>query len=157
MTANPLWDYATTLYSAPAVAERCLALQDAHAANVNLLLLCCWAGQAGVILDIPALRSAEEVVAEWEKRMVVPLRLQRRRLDLSRSGCREERQRLLTEELQAERREHDLLQAWFSKREQGERYPLRSAIAANLANYARLLAIPEADIAGLRDATLAGG
>lgn len=157
MTANPLWDYATTLYSAPGVAERCLALQDSHAANVNLLLLCCWVGQAGVILDVPALRSAEEVVAEWEKRMVVPLRLQRRRLDLSLPGGREEWQRLLTEELRAERREHDLLQAWFSKREQGERCPPEPAIAANLANYARLLAIPAADIAGLRAAALAGG
>lgn len=155
MRANPLWDYSLRLYAVAGVAERCVALQDEHCANVNLLLLCCWCGQFGVILDAAALRSAEGAIAEWDRTMVAPLRSRRRNPKLSLPESAGERQRLLAEELCAERREQDILYAWFEAREKDADCSVRQAVVANLANYASLLAVPELDFAHLRDAALA--
>jgi uncharacterized protein (TIGR02444 family) len=153
--ANPLWDYSLRLYAVAGVAECCIALQDHHAANVNLLLLCCWSGQSGVALNDIALCSALEAIADWEDRAVQPLRQRRRSLDPSVPQNAAERKRLLVSELRAERHQQDLLYAWFCAAKQGGARSSRQTIIANLNSYALLLAATKGAFTPLLDAALA--
>ncbi len=44
---NPCWDFALVVYRRAGVEEACLALQERHGIDVNVLLFCCWLGQSG--------------------------------------------------------------------------------------------------------------
>ena len=54
------WAFSLDVYGRPGVAPACLALQDRHGLDVNLLLFCCWAASQGVTLDQRTLAAAEE-------------------------------------------------------------------------------------------------
>ena len=43
---TPFWDFSLAVYGRPGVAPACLALQQRHGADVNLLLFCAWFGAA---------------------------------------------------------------------------------------------------------------
>lgn len=58
----------------------CLALQDRHRADVNLLLLAFWLGTMGHRLDPATGRHLARLGAHWQRPLVTPLRLVRRRL-----------------------------------------------------------------------------
>ena len=45
-----LWDFSLRVYRAPGVSDWCLALQDGHGADVNILLWAAWLGAAGLLL-----------------------------------------------------------------------------------------------------------
>ena len=45
--AASFWAFSLEFYARPGVAEACLALQDRHGLDVNILLLCCWLGWSG--------------------------------------------------------------------------------------------------------------
>jgi uncharacterized protein (TIGR02444 family) len=77
---NPFWDFSLAVYGRPGVAEACLALQDRHGLDVNLLLLCCWAGSQGQRLDRPDMARLMASVGDWQRCVVGPLRSVRRRL-----------------------------------------------------------------------------
>jgi uncharacterized protein (TIGR02444 family) len=77
--ASAFWGFATTFYARPGVAFWCLALQDEAGRDVNLMLLCLWAGEAlGLALDDWDLRDLAAAVAPWNARAVHPLRALRR-------------------------------------------------------------------------------
>lgn len=79
--AHPLWDFALAVYAAEGVEAACLALQDRHGLDVNLLLYCCWAGLREPAALPPArLAAALAAVAPWQREVVAPLRALRRRL-----------------------------------------------------------------------------
>lgn len=79
--AHPLWDFALAVYAAEGVEAACLALQDRHGLDVNLLLFCCWAGLREPAALPPArLAAALAAVAPWQREVVAPLRVLRRRL-----------------------------------------------------------------------------
>ena len=78
--AEPFWDYSLELYGRPGVAAACLALQERHGLDVNLLLLCCWAGARGIELDERRLGRLQAAVAGWQDEVVRPLRALRRGL-----------------------------------------------------------------------------
>ncbi|MEE9251196.1 MAG: TIGR02444 family protein, partial [Alphaproteobacteria bacterium] len=44
---DPCWDFALAVYRREGVEEACLALQERHGIDVNVLLFCCWLGQSG--------------------------------------------------------------------------------------------------------------
>ena len=44
---NRFWQFSVAVYQQPQVAQYCLALQNNHGLNVNLVLLCLWHGQQG--------------------------------------------------------------------------------------------------------------
>jgi uncharacterized protein (TIGR02444 family) len=73
-----LWDFALSLYARPGVEPACLALQDAHAQCVPLLLWRLWALDRRV--DAAMLQSAVALARDWEARVVGPLRSVRRSL-----------------------------------------------------------------------------
>jgi uncharacterized protein (TIGR02444 family) len=107
--ADEFWEFSLALYSQPGVAAYCLRLQDDVGANVNLLLFCCWTGRRGVRLDAQALAAAATAIEDWQVRVLRPLRARRRTAGIAPA----ERQRLLAEELTAERREQALLVQWL--------------------------------------------
>ncbi len=106
--ADEFWEFSLALYSRPGVAEYCLRRQDDAGANVNLLLFCCWTGRRGVMLDAKALDAAATAIEDWQVRVLRPLRARRRTAGIAPA----EKQRLLAEELTAERREQALLVQW---------------------------------------------
>jgi uncharacterized protein (TIGR02444 family) len=66
------------LYQRPEVEAACLALQDRHGLNVNLLLWALWLADCGVSLNLPLLEKAEQMVSPWQQAAVEPLRVARR-------------------------------------------------------------------------------
>lgn len=108
--ADDFWAFSLALYSRPRVAEYCLRLQDNAGANVNLLLFCCWTGRRGMALDAQELAAAAATIEDWQLRVLRPLRARRRTPGIAAA----EKQRLLAEELIAERREQALLVQWLA-------------------------------------------
>lgn len=78
--ANSFWSFSLQLYGKPGVASAFLGLQDRLGLDVNMLLLCCWAGAAGRQLSVDDLKAAERVAAPWQMEVVRQLRVLRRRL-----------------------------------------------------------------------------
>lgn len=99
------WNFSLALYARPGVAEYCLRLQDEIGANVNLLLLCCWAGRYGMALNADTLAAAIAAIENCEAQVLRPLRARRRTPGLAPDA----RQHLLAEEIAAERHEQMLL------------------------------------------------
>jgi uncharacterized protein (TIGR02444 family) len=73
-----LWEFSLRFYSMPDVATACLAAQDHHGADVNLLLWVLWLGLHGRALDAPTLAQAQEAIAAWCDAVILPLRRLRR-------------------------------------------------------------------------------
>lgn len=70
--------FAIRVYSAPAVARACLALQDEAGVDVPLLLFCGWyAVQAGEI-DDKTFAAAKTIAQELGEQLIYPLRNTRR-------------------------------------------------------------------------------
>lgn len=76
--ANPFWEFSLSLYGQTGVAEACLRLQDRDAADVNLLLYCCWAATQGRTLSPADQSRLESAIADWTRNVIWPLRACRR-------------------------------------------------------------------------------
>jgi uncharacterized protein (TIGR02444 family) len=107
-TENAFWRFSLFVYAAPGVAEECLALQDTHGVDVNLLLFASWLGGCGIALSDAALAEACALVAPWCDTVVRPLRIIRRQLNGD-PQVEPFRRRIRELELDAERHEQDLL------------------------------------------------
>lgn len=107
------WAFSLDFYARPGVAESCLALQDRHGADVNILLLCCWLGWSGWgRLSREALARAEAGVAAWRGEIVERLRALRRALKgMPVGGAPALRREIARLELAAEREAQRLLLA----------------------------------------------
>lgn len=153
---QPFWRHSLRLYARPEVAQACLALQDDHGVDVNLVLLCCWLGRLGCVLGRRQLRQAQAAAAGWQHAVVQPLRAARRGLepmgDAAAVGdaARTLRKRVAALELQAEFLEHELLRHWAEglEAEPGAR-PATEATAANLRAYLGLAGVPGTRIEAL--------
>jgi uncharacterized protein (TIGR02444 family) len=77
---SAFWDFSLDFYRRHGVAESCLALQDRHALDVNLLLACLWLGAQGRILSRAGLERAMDQVEALHSQVVRPLRAARRAL-----------------------------------------------------------------------------
>jgi uncharacterized protein (TIGR02444 family) len=76
-----LWTFAVDLYGAPGVAKACLALQDRHRCDVNVLLFAAWMGAVRHRALTPVeMAEAAASVRDWHAEVVRPLRSLRRRL-----------------------------------------------------------------------------
>lgn len=145
---NAFWSYSLKIYRVAGVAEACLALQEDWGADVNLLLYCCWHGQAGRALDKRSLRKAITAVSRWQAEVIKPLRQARHALkkppdDLPVEWAGQLRKRIGAMELDLEYLEQCLLadaaQALPPKfRAQSPRI----ATLASLTRYLALLGVP---------------
>ncbi len=77
---SAFWTFSTDLYGRPGVEAGCLALQERHDLDVNLLLFALWLADCGVVLDAPMLKRAKATVASWHAETTGPLRAVRRQL-----------------------------------------------------------------------------
>ena len=59
---TPFWIYSLSTYGQENIAAGCLVLQDRFGLDVNLVLLCCWLGSRGTILDRAEAQQALAVV-----------------------------------------------------------------------------------------------
>lgn len=78
---GPHWDFALFVYGHDGVAEICLALQDRHGVDVNVLLIALFAlSEKGIQLSLTDIGDADAHVRAWRDEVVWPLRQIRRRL-----------------------------------------------------------------------------
>jgi uncharacterized protein (TIGR02444 family) len=113
--AEEFWAFSLALYARPGVAAACLRLQDAHALDVNLLLLCCWLARRGCRLSAAELAAAEARAAPLRTRILDPLRAARRALKtMPLAGAAALYAQVKEAELAAEREEQRLLVAPWS-------------------------------------------
>ncbi|MGH7005901.1 MAG: TIGR02444 family protein [Alphaproteobacteria bacterium] len=79
--SSDFWDFSVTLYGKPGVAAACLALQDRHGVDVNILMFCFWLAASG--RGPVGRRSLDEAFAAaeaWHAEIVRNLRALRKRL-----------------------------------------------------------------------------
>jgi uncharacterized protein (TIGR02444 family) len=77
---SPFWSFSLAFYRKPGVAEACLALQDRHGIDVNLLLAALFAGASGMALTTDAWALLDGAVGAYHREVVRPLRAARRAL-----------------------------------------------------------------------------
>jgi uncharacterized protein (TIGR02444 family) len=119
LSDSPFWRFSLAFYGRPGVAAACLALQDRHGADVNLILLALWLGTLGHRLDQPTGDRLVQVARRWQGPAVAPLRrvrrLLKRRIAAGRLPWPEAveavRARLAAVELKLEQVEQTLLEA----------------------------------------------
>ena len=79
--ASPFWNFSIAVYGAAVVQDECLTLQDQFGIDVNLVLLCAFAGAVhGAALAPDDIASARALVGPWHKNIVNSLRAARRGL-----------------------------------------------------------------------------
>lgn len=139
-----LWDFSLAIYAQPDVMSSCLELQDAHGADVNILLWCLWLELLQKKLDSERLQNARDLVNTWVESTIKPLRQMRRELK-KRYGTTDSRienlrQTIKQAELLAEQQEQWLLQSLATNWQQE-----KSCITpgTNLRIYLAELHIPE--------------
>lgn len=80
-----LWNFSVHTYGKPGVADACLALQDRHGLDVNVLLFCCWFGRTRGLVDEPLWDRVLAFSEPWADNVVRPLRTVR--TWMKRTGC----------------------------------------------------------------------
>ena len=140
--SQPFWNFSIAVYSARAVQDECLNLQDQFALDVNLVLLCAFLGAVhGVALTSEDVASARQEVRQWHADIVRPLRAARRSLktiDLGQdahlvNAAMNLRTQVKAAELDAERIEQIILAQWAKARlAERPRGNSRDAVLANL-------------------------
>lgn len=114
---NPFWDFSLRIYAMPSVADVCIALQDEHRVDVNVLLFGLWLAARGRRVDRDAITKIDRHVCDWRERVVRPLRDTRRYLKPLAEGAPARaalRQRIKEVELSSERIEQDELFALYA-------------------------------------------
>jgi len=111
---NPFWRFSLAVYGEPGVQAECLAAQDKHGADVNVLLFCAWLGAAhGIALDTGAIARIEAAVTSWSGTAVLPLRQVRRAVktlpEMQEPAVQALREAIAAAEFEAERIEQALL------------------------------------------------
>lgn len=108
--AHPLWRFSLAVYAMPGVQAECLALQDAHGIDVNVLLYCAWVGACGCrSLTSREIARARQAVAEWHGDIVQPLRAARRAAKRLAADAGSARTSIAEAEQAAEHVEQDIL------------------------------------------------
>ena len=113
LPGKEFWAFAIALYGEQSVKAQMLRWQDENGANVNLALLCIWAGKQGRKLSPTDLRRAKAAVSGWNTAVTRPLRHLRQRLKADwrnlATDTEPARQAILSAELEAEKAEQELL------------------------------------------------
>ena len=115
--ANPFWDFSIALYRRPGVGDACIALQDRHGIDVNLLLYFAWLGFAqGRKLEGDEVAGLVTSAAAWHDGVVRPLRALRTAMKGDAKGAppalaERLRGQIKSAELNAERIEQRMLYA----------------------------------------------
>lgn len=109
MAGERFWDFSGRVYGLEGVSDACLALQDGHGADVNLMLFCCWAGANRGVVSRAKMSEALDYSSRWADRVVRPLRNVRRWMKTE-HGESELRDDIKRVELAAERVQQEALE-----------------------------------------------
>jgi uncharacterized protein (TIGR02444 family) len=137
---NAFWKFSLAVYAAPGVADECLAVQESHAVDVNVLLFCAWLASARrVALTAADIDAIGALVGEWHKSAVKPLRGVRRYMKNVPGGdVATLRTRAKAAELEAEQIEQSMLFSYAEQHwPQTEQTALPAALGSNLGTYLR--------------------
>jgi uncharacterized protein (TIGR02444 family) len=139
--AKSFWSISLELYSRPEVGSAFLDLQDRFAMDVNVVLYCLWQAYRGRRLSESDIRNVIDLVRAWQANVVRPLRSVRRFLKDSApqwplQDIDSLRQRVKSEELQAEHLQQITMEATFA--DLGELDDPRAAAAFNMRTYAHI-------------------
>ena len=78
---HPFWDFSLGVYGSEGVAAACIALQERHRIDVNVLLYCCWLGASGRgALGSEEIARVCGTVDAWNRDIVRAVRGVRQRL-----------------------------------------------------------------------------
>jgi uncharacterized protein (TIGR02444 family) len=111
---NPFWRFSLAVYAAPGVEEECVALQQTHGIDVNVLLLCAWVGaERRLTLTEKNLELIMGETKTWHQTVVVPMRTVRQGLkmlpQIAETAVQDLRKGVAASELCAEQIEQALL------------------------------------------------
>ena len=110
---NPFWRFSLAVHGAPGVDAECLALQDTHGIDVDVLLFCVWVGARGTLLTDDELAAIEALVQPWRDAAIAPLRAARRGIKTLPQAADDDvaalRKDVAALELRAEQIEHAML------------------------------------------------
>lgn len=154
---NGFWDFSLQVYGGDGVPPICLGMQDRHAADINLMLYCAWAGALGHRISAADLDLAQDAVGRWHLEIVVALRGLRTMLKTDRMGCAPEtveaiRAEIKSAELNAEHGEQIMLSGVWDKLRQSGGEDRRAAAEYNMRFYLESLGndLQKADTDGLQ-------
>ena len=145
MSTEAFWAFSLEFYGRQGVAPACLVLQDAHGADVGMVLFALWCASRGRRLDAAELDAADAAIASWRSGVVRPIRQARRALKpaashpLDPAAAAALRERLLAAELEAERLQQGCMEALAPP--PGDVDPDQAAVD-NLACFAKHAGIP---------------
>jgi uncharacterized protein (TIGR02444 family) len=141
---SPLWRFSLAVYRGAGVQEECLDVQERYGVDVNLLMLCAYAGAVeGAALSARDVEDALDATGGWHADVVRVLRQVRRSLKpWGEAGDFAQvagplRLKVKAAELESEQIEQAMMWTWL--RERGARLPRRDAGAALAANVRALL------------------
>jgi uncharacterized protein (TIGR02444 family) len=78
---HPFWDFSLSVYGTQGVPPACLALQERHGIDVNVVLFCAWMGaSARGVMTSAELDAALDAVRDWNLEIVCAMRVIRRRM-----------------------------------------------------------------------------
>ena len=111
---SPFWRFSLSLYGRPGVGPACVALQDAHGLDVNVLLFALWLAAEGRRVAAADVAAADAAVGDWRRQAVGPLRAVRRFLKeppaaLDATAVAALRDRVKAVELESERLQQEAL------------------------------------------------
>lgn len=112
------WQFSLAVYMHGNVSDHCLALQQRLGLDVNILLMMLWAARLWGCAPAPQqIEDADSMVRSWREEVILPLRKLRTRLKSGPSPApdamtNEFRENIKRLELDAERREQDVLAQW---------------------------------------------
>ena len=149
-SASAFWRFSLRFYAREGVAPLCLALQDQHGIDVNLLFLLLFLSTQQRRLCVTDVQKMNNAAAAWRTRAVQPLRALRRDLKngvvgmdaRSTEALRSEIKRC---ELHAERLQQEMLERAFPAASTGALSSVTEAAAKNIAAYGTLTGALPAD------------
>lgn len=112
VVAPSFWDFSLQVYAMPDMAATCVALQDGHGADVNLLLFGLWAAYRGRSVGAAEIAELQRIASPWRDEVIGPLRAARRMLkNFTIPHAAELRETVKGAELEAERLQQERLVA----------------------------------------------
>lgn len=117
------WGFSARTYQCESVPAACLALQNQHGADVNVLLFCCWVGASRGEFETDSYESVMAFAHRWAENVVQPLRGARTWMKLNGPPDQQRvdeqfthlRERIKAVELEAEHLQQDRMQSLLDK------------------------------------------
>jgi len=155
---NPFWQFSLAVHGAPGVDAECLALQDTHGIDVDVLLFCAWVGTQGIVLTADNMAAIEALVRPWRDTAIAPLRAARRGIktlpQMADADVAALRKDVSALELRAEQIEHAMLYGMVPALGSATGIAAEEAMRRNVSALGRARGVPGLDAPRLIEAAL---